>query len=218
MIPGIFSAMSSYPDAADVLAELGDKVIEGFLRAVQDARSDLARYREGFPDFVAQASERGLANWIHDRLWYRLGVRLSGLPEVQFADREPHREMRVGTRYLFRVKRHSVLGALSTYPTQTALDFLQQVPMQWALDGLDEVRLVMGYVWDADTRSVGPAVISLRADRDTVLWMEELTDAATGSPESSGGSVTPLLPRSEPTKPTIEVQVEDEPELGEDDF
>ncbi len=211
---GIFSAMFSYPGSVDIIAELGEKVIDGFARAVQDTRADLATYREGFPHFVAQASERGLANWIHDRLWYQLNVRLGELPDVHFSDREPHRELRVGTRYLFRVKRHTELGGISTYPTQTALDFLQQVPMQHSLDGLDEVRLIMGYIWDPDTRSIGPAVISLRADRDTVLWMEELSAPAS----SASGVTTPLTPRPGPAAPEIDVQADDEPERAGDDL
>lgn len=214
MNAGIFSAMPSYPGSADVIAELGDKVIEGFAGAVQDARADLVTYRKVLPHFVAQSSERGLANWIHDRLWYHLGVRLGELPDVYFTDREPHRELRVGTRCLFRVKRHTELGGVSTHPTQTALNFLQQVPTQQALDGLDEIRLIMGYVWDPAARSIGPAVISLRANLDTVLWMEELS-----APESgASGVATPLPPRPEPVKPKIDVQSDDEPELTGDDF
>ncbi|MFN2494467.1 MAG: hypothetical protein ABR608_00955 [Pseudonocardiaceae bacterium] len=115
------------------------------------------------------------------------------------------------------MKRHTELGGISTYPTQSALDFLQQVPMQPALDGLDEVRLIMGYVWDPDTRSIGPAVISLRADRDTVLWMEELSAPAPGTASGGSEATTPLPPRPEPDTPRIDVQSDVEPEATGDD-
>jgi len=60
--------MFSYPGADEVLDDLGDKVVEAFARSVARARADLAEYRRLKPSWVAQSSERGLANWIHDRL------------------------------------------------------------------------------------------------------------------------------------------------------
>lgn len=198
--------MKSYPTAREVLEDLGDKVVHGFARSVVLARADLADYREAMPGIVARSTERGLANWIHDQLWYHISVQLADVAEVSFVDREPRREIAVGTRYLFRVKRHTQLGGVSTYPTQTALDFLQQVPVQEPFDGMERIKLIVGYVWDPDLREVGPAVISLRSDRDEIKWIEELPDggAAGATP------AVPLPPRIEPPTPSIDVPSEDD--------
>ncbi|MFD7659597.1 hypothetical protein ACFV4N_36965 [Actinosynnema sp. NPDC059797] len=204
--------MKSHPSAVEVIDDLGSKVTEGFARAVANTRKDLATYRQELPGFAGTHSERGLANWIHDRLWYHLGVHLDGLDEVHFHDQEPHREMRIGIRYRFRVKRHTETGGVSTYQTQTALDFLQQVPIQEPLEGFEEIRLIMGYVWDPEARSIGPAVISLREDRDKVVWLEELPE-----PGAAGATpVSPLPPKIDPAPPVVDVEGDDVEETGND--
>jgi hypothetical protein len=205
MQAGIFSAMKSHPSAEDVIGDLGDKVAEGFARALALTREDLVEYRRVAPSFAGQASERGLANWIHDRLWYNLGVYLDGLDEVHFHDQEPHRELRIGLRYRFRVKRHTETGGVSTYLTQTAMDFLQQVPVQEPFDGFEEICLIVGYVWDSEARSIGPAVISLREDRDKVIWVHELL----APPQTGARPVSPLPPQIDPKPPVVAVESDD---------
>lgn len=195
-IDGIFSGMKSVYESVAVLDDLGDKVVDGIAIAVRDTRRDLAEYREMRPAWVAEHSERGLANWIHDRLWAHLQRQLEHLPGCRFDNDEPERHFRVGTKYHFRAKRHDEYGSIATYPTQGALDFMEQ---QLTLDGMEEVRLIGGYLWDRETRAVLDAVISLRDSIDNVIWLEKLSTPATGSaatPISPTGSEGPQLPLS----------------------
>ncbi len=151
------------------------------------------------PAWVAEHSERGLANWIHDRLWAHLQRQLEHLPECRFDNDEPERHFRVGTKYHFRAKRHDEYGSIATYPTQGALDFMEQ---QLTLDGMEEVRLIGGYLWDRETRAVLDGVISLRDSIDNVIWLEKLGTPATGS------AATPMLP-TEPKGPQLPAVVTD---------
>ncbi len=173
-----------------MLAELGDKVTLAVAQSVAGARGDLGLYRELRPAWVVDHSERGLANWIHDRVWAHLMQRLDGEAEITVVDREPMRVVRVGTRYLMRVKRHGLGDRISTYPTQTALQFYMQGE-QPLFPEMDEVRLAAGYLWDAATRSIGDAVISMRDGLDNVVWsvviaLEPGTGAVAIRPMPSG--------------------------------
>jgi hypothetical protein len=161
--------MNSHPLQNVVLAELGDKVPAAVAESVAGAREDLAVYRELRPGWVADHSERGLANWIHDRVWAHLMQRLDGDTDVVALDREPIRVFRVGLKYLIRVKRHGVDDKISTYPTQTALQFYMQ-GAQPLFPDMEEIRLAAGYLWNAATRSIGEAVISMRDGLDNVVW------------------------------------------------
>lgn len=209
---GIFSGMKSHPESAEVMADLGEKVTEAFARAVSRARVDLAKYRETEPGIVAQSSERGLANWIHDRLWHHVASLVDGLPDIQIVDAEPVREVFVGVRYRLRAKRHAEDGSISTYATTGAMDFLVQPPTQETLAGLEEIRLIVGYVWDKQTRAIGPAVLSLRDGKDAIVWVAELPDPGTGY---AGGTITPMPTAPEPPAPVIEVGDEAAPDTGE---
>lgn len=119
------------------------------------------------------------------------------IPEVSFVDQPPTRELYVGIRYRLRVKKHGIEGHVSTYLTQGALDFLEQEPA--ALDGLEEVRLIAGYRWDAELREIGAAVISLRDGSDHLVWMHELDEPADGAVVST----MPILPPTGPHPPEI---------------
>lgn len=189
--------MDSYPEPDEVVEGLGDKVVAGLSSAVANAAIDLQEYRSLRPDWVADHSERGLANWIHDRLWRHLLSELDELPGVKLVDQEPIREIFVGVRYRLRVKRHRDDGAVSTYPTQLALEFFAQG--QLAIEGLEEIRLIAGYEWDPDTRKIGAAVISLRDGRDNIMWIERLVPPSAGAVGLTPPSV------SGPTPPTIDI-------------
>src|SRR5215204_157668 len=117
-LAGIFLGMFCTPEPHDVCGDLGDKVIHGISWAVRQARYELEEYRRLHPGWVAQSTERGLANWIHDRLWAWIVVALDGLDGVTVIDHEPIRELYVGTRYRLRVKRHHLDGRVASYPTQ----------------------------------------------------------------------------------------------------
>jgi hypothetical protein len=192
--------MKSHPSANEVLEELGDKIVEGLAVAVAKAADDLADYRAWRPDIVAGHSERGLANWLHDRVWRHVTAEFEMDPEVTISDAEPVREFWVGLKYRFRVKRHNEEGAVRAYPTQTVLEFMIQQPM---LDGDAEVRLIVGYEWDKITRKMGPAVISLHDGLDDPVWLVRLPDPR------SGGVATVLVPPVTGPAPTS-IQMKDD--------
>lgn len=180
------------------MGELGDKVVQGLALMVAQTRDDLQVYRRTFPSWAADSTDRGLLNWSHDRAWAHALRIFDGVPEVSFVDQPPLRELWVGTRYRLRVKKHDVEGRVSTYLTQGALDFMEQEPAQ-TLDGLDEVRLITGYRWDAELRELGPAVISLRSGPEKVIWTEILDEPVNGAVVSA----VPIVPADGPRPPEI---------------
>jgi hypothetical protein len=191
--------MKSYPESTAVLDDLGDKIVKALSLGVALAARDLRKYRSTFPLWVADACERGLANWIHDRLWSHIVVALDAISGVTLSDREPTREITVGHTYRLRIKRHHDEGQISTYPTQGALEFFAQGPIQESLPGLDEIRLAAGYKWDKDTRMIGDAVLSLRDGREVIIWEEILP-----APDDLAPDATTIPPVPGPTPPTIE--------------
>ncbi|MBX6168947.1 MAG: hypothetical protein IRY84_15085 [Thermobispora bispora] len=109
----------------------------------------------------------------------------------------------MGFRYRLRAKRHGDDGTVSTYPTPGAVEFLFQPPAQEALSGLEEIRLIVGYTWDRETRTMGQAVLSLRDGQDEIVWLVDLPDPGTGY---AGGTVIPLLPPADgPSSPVIQL-------------
>lgn len=194
---GIFSVMISFPTDEEVLDDLGDKVADGLRKAVEDTTEDLRTYRDLRPDWVAEHTERGLANWIHDRLWQHLVVRLGDHPLVELHDKEPTREIIFGTKYRMRAKRQSPEGFISNYPTQSAIEFELQAP---TLPGLEEIRLYCGYAWEPLERSILGALISLHDGENRVVWTSELLD-----PRQGNGRVRPIPPAGGPTPPIIEM-------------
>lgn len=188
---------SEYPSTEQVLDDLGDKVTQGLALMVARTRADLALYRNTFPGWVADSTDRGLLNWCHDRAWaHAVGI-FDGVREMSFVDQPPTRELYVGARYRLRVKKHDIEGGISTFLSQGALDFLEQEPA--TLDGLEEIRLIAGYHWDPELREVGAAVISLRDGHDRVIWMHELEEPAGGAIATT----TPILPPTQPRAPQI---------------
>jgi hypothetical protein len=172
--------------------------VHGLSRAGGQGRDDLALYRKTFPGWVAQECERGLANWIHGRVWAHLLKQLDGIKEVSIVDRELTREIYVGTRYRVRVKRHHLDGLVNSYPTTTALDFLGQggtLP----IPTLEEINLIAGYEWDPEERAMGVPLLSLRKGRKNIIWSVPLPEA---DELGEGGTVVrPVTP--EPTGPVV---------------
>jgi hypothetical protein len=200
--------MQSYPGFDEVCEGLGNKVVHGLGVAVVRTREVYAEYRVQHPDWVANSTSRGLANWIHDQLFARSVAEVEGLDGVGVVDREPTRELWVGPNYRLRIKRHRLSGDIRTFPTPGAALFLLQP--QPTLDGLDEVHLVAGYEWDDELREVGPAVLSLR-NGDKLVWYCELpTPAIDGVSGITHGGTTGPVP------PTIGLTSDDD-EKNEDD-
>ncbi|WP_233620373.1 hypothetical protein [Amycolatopsis sp. WAC 01416] len=179
----------------DVLHDLGDKVVGALVDATSATRADLADYRDAFPGWVADSSERGLSNWIHDRLWAHLRRELTDVDSVELLDQGVTREVTVGLRYRARVKRHTGRDRVRSYATKSALAFWAQSE---ALEGLEEVRLGFGYRWDPEERVIGSTIVSLRdgLDKDAI-WAVEVDAGASGA---AGTSITwtpvdPSLPQ-----------------------
>lgn len=183
-----------------VIEELGDKVVEALRVAALRTKLDLYKYRELLADFVATSSPRGLANWLHDRMWHHLTSEVGHLDNVFILEKGTLREIVVEGTYRIRVKRHNKRGQVSAYPTQTTLEFLSQPPEQLVLFGSEKVHLMAGYQWDSETHEFGSAVLSLRDGLDNIVWIAEFPD---GAPSSTPFSIADP---SRPGSPTIEVQ------------
>jgi hypothetical protein len=178
-----------------VRADLGDKVVAGLITAITRTKDDLARYRQQLPDIAYEQSTRGLANWINDRMWMHVVRELFDVPDVVAHEQGVTREIYVGTRYRLRLKRHDGAGLVSNYRTPTALAFWEAD--DFALPGMEEMRLCFGYVWDAEVEQIGDPVISRRDGQENVLWMERLDESAAGG----GNGSVPVVPITPPTTP-----------------
>lgn len=192
--------MKSHVNSQEGLEALGDKVVNSLSSAVFETRNDLDKYRSTFPDFVADASERGLANWIHDRLWTHLTAKLEDSGTVQFVDNGPTREILVDDTYRtyrLRITRHDAHGRVASYPTATANVFFEQLSLELQLDGGTEVRLIAGYRWIPEAREIGPAVLSYRDGVDNLVWMVELPEPSQEAP------ALPIAGPSAPPRPQI---------------
>lgn len=190
-----------------VLDDLGEKPVAAFAKSVQLARSDLTEYRTAFPLWVTDASNRGLANWIHDRLMARLIVLAEDIDGMAITGNGVTREAIVGLKYRFRVKRHDEKARVASYETATFLDFvLQPTPV---LPGFEEVRLIAGYEWDRELIQIGDPVITLRDGKDNVLWTARLIEGDDGivtgtviAPTSDSPTPATIVPTDVPQEET----------------
>jgi hypothetical protein len=190
--------------AEEVLAKLGPSVPTAIAHAIVMTKADLSEYREFRPRWVAEHSERGLANWIHDRMWAHLVEQLDTDPDVSFRDVGPTREFRVGMQYLFRGKRHSLDDRIRSYPTQTALSFWMQGHSS-LFPNSDEVRLACGYRWDRELREIREAVISLRDGADNIVWAVTVEFAL-----ASGAVQLRPLTQDAPELPIVELSSDED--------
>lgn len=197
--------MISHPSPEDVLAELGDKVIDALRLGVAHAKEQLRAYQQANPSWLPGHAKRTVANLIHDWMWTAVTTALADAPHVTIIDRDPRRELVIQVEsekrlsYRLLLKRHHLDGSTSSYQTQTVIDFELQGPNQ-TFPGYGEVRLKAGYEWDGETRTMGGPLITLRDGHDNVLWTLPLAPHE----ETGGGTVTqPTTP--EPVLPTIDV-------------
>lgn len=145
-------------------------------------------------------------------MWSRLTRALDGVAEVSFVENGSTREMYVGIRYRLRAKRHGTFGSVATYPTQTAIAFMEQE--QLALSGLEQVNLCVGYRWDSEMRQIAEAVLSLRDGQDNIIWLTKLEEP----PATGAAPVTPILPADDgPQLPRIDGPAVERAEGTEDE-
>ena len=149
-----------------MLANLGDKFLEALVTAVDGAREDLTTFQGWQPGWFVTFSNRFTANFLHERIWAGLVGRVDELDNVTVLDQEPYRQL-FADSYVLRVKRHHPGDRISTFPTEGARRFWSSELM---LPGLEKVSLALGYMWDADLRGVGDAVISFRDELDKPVW------------------------------------------------
>ena len=186
---------------ARVLDELSEKVLDALVGAVDAARDDLHEYRTALPKIVAQASPRGMANWIHDRVWSHACRLLDPIEDAVCHEKGSSREIVVRGRYRLRLKRHRPPAMVATFPTQGAIDFMEQPDGQRVLEGMEQLRLIFGYVWDQDSDSMGPAVLSMRHGIKNVLWIHELP--------SLRAEASPLPSREGPAPSVVRARLDD---------
>lgn len=184
--------MNSHPLPQQVLDDLGDKLVEAFLEAMEVARADLDDLRAWRPGWFGLFTERFLANFLHERLWAELITRVSDHPGVEVIDREPTREIESGGRYVIRLKRHRKGDKISTYPTQKAKAFWMN---EATLPGLERASLAMGYLWDPELRQIEASVLSYRDGLDHPVWGVKFDRADEGGATGiSWSSIDPTLP------------------------
>lgn len=108
--------MFSYPTDEQVTAGLGDKFLTCFVDAVDAARGDYAEFRQWRPAWFPSFTNRFTSNFVHERVWAHMVDGLDEHADVVIVDKEPHREMTVGGKYVMRVKRHSEADRIRSYP------------------------------------------------------------------------------------------------------
>lgn len=208
MRAGIKTGMRSLPSADQAFDDLGSKVCDGFFDAVANTREDLIEYRRDAPRLAARHSATGLANWIADQFMENLADVLFDVPGISFVEGAGHtREVLIpgasGRYYRFRAKRHKRGGAVATYPTDGALDFMTQEDDVLTLFDYSEVRLTVGYMWDPEEQEIGEAVVSLRDDMGKrIVWVADVPGDGLG--EAGGTIVQFPTPKPGPESSGVE--------------
>ena len=193
-VAGIFSGMISreIPGSEQVLKELGDSFVQAFVDAVDGARNDFAAFQKWQPSWFPGFTARFTASFLHERIWDRLIRDVDGTDGIHIVDREPVRELRSGTTYLIRIKRHHPGDRIAAYPTEAANAFWSNHTL--TLDGLESFSLALGYYWDADLRAVGDAILSFRDGVDNPVWAIRLHRDKASTSGFSWTAIAPDLP------------------------
>ena len=187
---GIFTGMFSFPNPDEVFEQLGDKVLQAFSDALVEARSDYEKFRTRFASWMPEASQRAIASLIHDRIWAAMVRGVDDLPNVKIVDAEPTRQIVVNGNCVVRIKRHSVGENISSYPTKGAREFWGN---RSVIPSMESVNLAMGYIWDADERIIGDAVLSFREGMSNTIWCVKL-DAGVGATQIGWTPLEPEMP------------------------
>ncbi|WJH25427.1 hypothetical protein [Pseudarthrobacter defluvii] len=136
-----------------------------------------------------------MANFIHERLWARMNEQvLQEALGIQIVDKEPKREMVVpvgNANFVVRFKRHLPGDRISSYPTDGARSFWSN---DESLPTMDLIPLAMGYMWHADERRIGDALISYRDKMDNPVWCIRLDEIEGGVQDITWTPVEPNLP------------------------
>lgn len=195
-----------YPTSDRVLTDLGSEFVLAFVNAVDGAREDFAEFRAWKPGWFVGFTNRFTANLLHERIWDRLIKSVAPHEGIHVIDREPVREVRSGTRYLIRVKRHHAGDRIAAYPTEGSSAFRSNSAL--TLDGLESFSLALGYMWDGTLRTVGNALLSFRDGKDNPIWAIKLRRDASTPAGFAWNPVAPDLPEIDLTGVTREAEDE----------
>ncbi len=180
--------MKTYPVASDVVSDLGQDFLVAFVSSVQGAERDRLDHMAEHPDWYGTFSQRHVASFLHERIWGRMLPTLRDMPGVKVIDQEPERSVSIGSRYHARFKRHRLDGAISTFPTDSAVRFWSNRAEPISPE-VEVWSLALGYLWQDD--QVKHALISLRESMDKIVWVRPLHLAldASGAQEVSALTV-----------------------------
>nr|BAM76244.1 hypothetical protein [Janibacter sp. TYM3221] len=182
-----------HPDNShEVLAAIGQDNLNRLGRAVRATRDDLAEYRRALPRLAARHTNRGLLNWIHDQYFANVVATFEEVNDRSIRDKEPIRELYLGSVFRFRFKAHDANDGVSSYPTPA----FEQFATQGSLEALQEVRLIAGYRWDKEAGQIEEAVVTLRDGKNDVRWSIVLDEG-----EELGVSI--YTPRDMPDLPSL---------------
>lgn len=180
---------SDYPSDDQVLADLGEDFVHAFIDSVDGARDDFLKFRQWQPGWFPGFTDRFTANFLHERIWDRLVRVIESLDGIKITDEEPIRQVRSGTAYLIRVKRHRLGDRISAYPTKGNTAFWSN--RELTFEGLESFNLALGYYWNAELRAVEEPVLSFRDGMDKPIWAVKLRREAGGA---TGFTWTPIEP------------------------
>ncbi|QLF84844.1 hypothetical protein SEA_BBQVALINDRA_34 [Gordonia phage BBQValindra] len=187
--------MNTYPDPQTVIDDLGDKFLMAFVQSVTGASEDLRALGEWRPEWYVTYSQRFIANFIHERMWARTTREVSSHPDVHVVDKEPTRQIVVGS-YVIRFKRHKPTLQIRSYPTAGALAFWTN---RASLPGMDQHSLALGYIWDAESGQIQSAIVSYRDGTDNPIWsvtVQEGAEATDGAVQGiTHAAIDPSLPQ-----------------------
>jgi len=174
--------MKTYPVASDVVSDLGQEFLRAFVDAVEGAERDRLDHMAEHPDWYGTYLQRHVASFLHERIWGRMVPTLRGMAGVTVIDLEPERSVAIGSRYHVRFKRHRTGGAISTFPTDSAVRFWSNRAEPVSPE-MEVWSLALGYLWDDDC--IKYPLISLRESMDKIVWVRPLQIAtdASGGPE-----------------------------------
>ncbi|MCI6584235.1 MAG: hypothetical protein SPK50_04240 [Mobiluncus porci] len=161
------------PTQEEVREKLGEEFISRFVESVEGATADFKAFKKWHPDWAVSFSSRFIANFLHERIWARLKENASNLDSFEFVDKEPIREVHLGTELIMRIKRHDSNDRISSYPTRGAQEF-------WNIDfftipGLESFSLALGYHWDKDLREPQDALLTLYRKLNEPIWSVKLS-------------------------------------------
>ena len=182
---------SYFADADRAIDFLGYKPLRAWASAVARTRASLAIYKRTLPDLAAMHGPRGMANMVHDFAWSHMVAEVDDVDEVVPIENGSLREVLIHDVVRARIKRHTGRGAVSTYPTALALQFYAQEKQPLLpLEGVEQVKLVFGYVWDPTLSEVGEATVSYPLSARKSLWIRDLPE------DPPSGLVVPARPRA----------------------